>query len=78
MTTAASDACPQSQEYAGHIPIKGSLKSKIFEEEMMFATMRLLVVVIVSLLVGSGLVLAQKKYDPGAIDAEIKIGQTMP
>jgi len=44
----------------------------------MFATMRLLVVVIVSLLVGSGLVLAQKKYDPGAIDAEIKIGQTMP
>src|ERR1700745_2407273 len=45
---------------------------------MMFATMRFLVVLIVSLLVGSGVVLGQKKCGPGASDTEIKIGQTMP
>jgi branched-chain amino acid transport system substrate-binding protein len=48
------------------------------EEEIMFATLRLLPVVLaVALLVGSGVVLAEKKYGPGVTDTEIKIGQTM-
>jgi branched-chain amino acid transport system substrate-binding protein len=48
------------------------------KEETMFATLRFLVVLAVSLSVGSGVVLAEKKYGPGASDTEIKIGQTMP
>ena len=44
----------------------------------MFATLRLLVVLAISLSVGSGVALADKKYGPGASDTEIKIGQTMP
>jgi branched-chain amino acid transport system substrate-binding protein len=45
---------------------------------MMFATVRLFVVLAVSLTVGSGVALAEKKYGPGVTDTEIKIGQTMP
>jgi branched-chain amino acid transport system substrate-binding protein len=45
---------------------------------MMFATVRLFVVLAVSLTVGSGATLAEKTYGPGASDTEIKIGQTMP
>jgi branched-chain amino acid transport system substrate-binding protein len=45
---------------------------------MMFATVRLFVVLAVSLTVGSGVTLAAKTYGPGASDTEIKIGQTMP
>jgi branched-chain amino acid transport system substrate-binding protein len=44
----------------------------------MFAILRLLVVFAISLSVGRGVALAEKKYDPGASDTEIKIGQTMP
>ena len=44
----------------------------------MFATLRLPVVLAISLSVGSGAALADKKYGPGASDTEIKIGQTMP
>ena len=44
----------------------------------MFATLRFLLAVVVSLLAGSGVVVAQKKYGPGVTDTEIKIGQTMP
>src|SRR6476660_6781274 len=45
---------------------------------MMFAIVRLSVVLAVSLTMGLGGALAQKKYDSGASDIEIKIGQTMP
>lgn len=45
---------------------------------MVFATVRLFVVLAVSLLAGLGVAFAEKKYGPGASDAEIKIGQTMP
>jgi len=38
----------------------------------------LLVVFAISLSVGRGVALAEKKYGPGASDTEIKIGQTMP
>ncbi len=44
----------------------------------MFATLRLPVVLAISLSVGSGAALADKKYGPGASETEIKIGQTMP
>jgi branched-chain amino acid transport system substrate-binding protein len=44
----------------------------------MFAFLRLLVVFAISLSVGRGVALAEKKYGPGASDTEIKIGQTMP
>src|SRR4249920_748321 len=47
-------------------------------EETMFATLRFFAVLAISLLVGSGGVLAEKKYGPGASDTEIKIGNTMP
>ncbi len=43
----------------------------------MFETLRMLVVLVL-FSVGSGVVLADKKYGPGASDTEIKIGQTMP
>ena len=43
----------------------------------MFATVRLFFVLAVCL-VGTGVAFAEKKYDPGASDTEIKIGQTMP
>jgi ABC-type branched-subunit amino acid transport system substrate-binding protein len=45
---------------------------------MVPAIVRLPVVLAVSLAVGSGVVLADKKYGPGVTDAEIKIGQTQP
>jgi branched-chain amino acid transport system substrate-binding protein len=45
---------------------------------MMFAIERLFVVLAVSLTVGSGVALAEKKYGPGVTDTEIKVGQTMP
>jgi branched-chain amino acid transport system substrate-binding protein len=48
------------------------------EEKMKFATLRLHVVLAVSLAMGSSVVLAEKKYDPGVTDTEIKIGQTYP
>jgi len=44
----------------------------------MFAFLRLLVVFAISLSVGRGVALAEKKYGPGASDTEIKSGQTMP
>src|SRR6185295_3362503 len=44
----------------------------------MFATLRLPVILAISLSLGSGVAAAEKKYDPGASDTEIKIGQTMP
>jgi branched-chain amino acid transport system substrate-binding protein len=44
----------------------------------MFATVRPFVVLAISLSVGSGVALAEKKYDRGVTDTEIKIGQTMP
>jgi len=44
----------------------------------MFAIERLFVVLAVSLTVGSGVALAEKKYGPGVTDTEIKVGQTMP
>jgi branched-chain amino acid transport system substrate-binding protein len=44
----------------------------------MFATIRFLVALVVALLVGSGVAVAQKKYGPGVTDTEIKIGQTQP
>jgi len=44
----------------------------------MLATLRLFILLAVSLTVGSGQVLAEKKYGPGASDSEIKVGQTMP
>jgi len=44
----------------------------------MVATIRFLVVLVVSLLIGSGSVAAQEKYGPGVTDTEIKIGQTQP
>ena len=44
----------------------------------MFATIRFIVVLVVSLFAGSGVVVAQKKYGPGVTDTEIKIGQTQP
>jgi branched-chain amino acid transport system substrate-binding protein len=37
-----------------------------------------LVAAVVGTMLSSGAALAQKKYDPGASDTEIKIGQTMP
>jgi branched-chain amino acid transport system substrate-binding protein len=46
-------------------------------EETMIATLRLLAVLVV-FSVGSGVVLAEKRYGPGASDTEIKVGQTMP
>jgi len=42
------------------------------------SAVRQCVVLAVSLAVGSGVALAEKKYDPGASDTEIRIGQTMP
>jgi len=45
---------------------------------MMLASVRLSVVLAVSLTAGSGVVFAEKKYGPGVTDNEIKIGQTMP
>src|SRR6185295_5963275 len=45
---------------------------------MMSTTVRQFVVLAFSLMVASGVALADKKYDPGASDTEIKIGQTMP
>jgi branched-chain amino acid transport system substrate-binding protein len=48
------------------------------EEKMQFATLRLPVVLAVSLAMGSSVALAEKKYDPGVTDTEIKIGQTYP
>ena len=44
---------------------------------MLDRTLRLLLPVFLAALGATG-VFAQKKYDPGATDAEIKIGQTMP
>ena len=44
----------------------------------MLATVRLFIVLAVSLFVASGVAFAEKKYGPGASDTEIKIGQTMP
>src|SRR6185503_1105051 len=44
----------------------------------MVTTIRFLVVLVVSLLIGSGSVAAQEKYGPGVTDTEIKIGQTQP
>ena len=44
----------------------------------MLASVRLSVVLAVSLTAGSGVVFAEKKYGPGVTDTEIKIGQTMP
>jgi len=44
----------------------------------MFATMRFLVLLVLSLLIGLGAALAQKKYGPGVTDTEIRIGQTQP
>ena len=44
----------------------------------MLASVRLSVVLAVSLTAGSGVVFAEKKYGPGVTDNEIKIGQTMP
>lgn len=44
----------------------------------MFSAARLVGVLTVSLLLGSGAALAEKSYGPGASDGEIKIGQTMP
>jgi branched-chain amino acid transport system substrate-binding protein len=44
----------------------------------MLAILRLLVVVALSVALGSGVALAEKRYGPGASDTEIKIGQTMP
>ncbi|MFP5405154.1 MAG: branched-chain amino acid ABC transporter substrate-binding protein, partial [Gammaproteobacteria bacterium] len=42
--------------------------------------MRLLLatIVVATLSLGAGAAQAQKKYDPGATDTTIKIGQTMP
>jgi branched-chain amino acid transport system substrate-binding protein len=48
------------------------------EEKMKFATVRLLVVLAVSVAMGSSVALAEKKYGPGVTDTEIKIGQTYP
>jgi ABC-type branched-subunit amino acid transport system substrate-binding protein len=45
---------------------------------MVLVTGRLVVLLAVSLTVGSGIAQADKKYGPGASDTEIKIGQTMP
>ena len=45
---------------------------------MVPVTVRLVVLLAVSLTVGSGIAQAEKKYGPGASDTEIKIGQTMP
>jgi hypothetical protein len=45
---------------------------------MVLVTVRLVVVLAVSLTMGSGIARAEKKYGPGASDTEIKIGQTMP
>jgi branched-chain amino acid transport system substrate-binding protein len=42
------------------------------------ATVRSLVALAVSLQLGLTVALAEKKYDPGVTDTEIKIGQTMP
>jgi branched-chain amino acid transport system substrate-binding protein len=42
------------------------------------ATVRSLVVLAASLPLGLTVALAEKKYDPGVTDTEIKIGQTMP
>jgi len=47
-------------------------------EEKMFATLRLPVILAISLSLAPGVAAAEKKYDPGASDTEIKIGQTMP
>jgi len=44
----------------------------------MFTTVRLFLVVGVSLTVGLSAALAERKYGPGVTDTEIKIGQTMP
>ena len=48
------------------------------ERRTMFATLRFLLALVVSVLAIPGVSLADKKYDPGVSDTEIKIGQTMP
>ena len=45
---------------------------------MTFETARSAFLLFISLALASGIALAEKKYDPGATDTEIKIGQTMP
>jgi branched-chain amino acid transport system substrate-binding protein len=45
---------------------------------MTFAIVRLVFVLAVPLAIGMEVALAEKKYDPGVTDTEIKIGQTMP
>jgi len=45
---------------------------------MKSVSVRLLVVLAVSLAMGSSVAIAQKKYGPGVTDTEIKIGQTYP
>jgi branched-chain amino acid transport system substrate-binding protein len=47
-------------------------------EEIMFAILRFVVVLAVTLLVGSAAAHADKNYGPGVTDTEIKIGQTFP
>jgi len=45
---------------------------------MAFAIIRWILVLAFALMLGTKAALAEKKYDPGATDTEIKIGQTMP
>ena len=45
---------------------------------MTLAIVRSLVVLAIALAVGADVALAEKRYDPGVTDTEIKIGQTMP
>ena len=47
-------------------------------KKIMSMMLRLLTILSISFLLQSGVALAEKKYDPGATDTEIKIGQTMP
>ena len=44
----------------------------------MSTILRVLTILSISFALQSGVALAKKKYDPGATDTEIKIGQTMP
>ena len=44
---------------------------------MVLVIVRLVAVLAVSLTLGSGIAVAEKKYGPGASDTEIKIGQTL-
>jgi len=45
---------------------------------MRFAIVRSGFVLAIGLAVGTCVALAEKRYDPGVTDTEIKIGQTMP